>query len=179
MFFKPTTVASMVAKSSKDDGSPYDLYSDLHKDAIGCRPGQAQWDRYYVMSPIERIVEHKHLGEWMEEETRIEALRIEVAKFDVSRQMEYLMRREGLCERRAFQMMLRDRCTRPYPNDNLPSWADLMETVEHYGWDYLMMDAKLPRALASDFEAKWAELRQEEGLLANGLTIAEVFQGGR
>lgn len=88
MFFQPTTVASMVA------GEPAtELYSDFHKDAIGCRPGAAQFHRYSKMSPIELAVEHKRLGEWMAEDERIDAMAHEVARFRFSRCMEYCYRR--------------------------------------------------------------------------------------
>jgi hypothetical protein len=162
MFYKPTTVASMVAVTTKDDGSPYDLYSDLHKDAIGCRPGQAQWGRYNTMTPIERIVEHKRLGEWMAEDERIEAMRTEVAKFDFSRGMEYLMRRAGMSALEAFKSHICECSRRPYPNDEAVLWDDVLDTVKAYGWEFVAMDCRMPQRVGAELKAMYEELKGGE-----------------
>lgn len=161
MFYAPTTVASMVALTDADRGTPYELYSDMHKDAIGCRPGAAQSARYAAMTPIERVVEHKRLTEWMEEDARIEAMRTEVAKFDFSRRQEYFMRREGLTELQAFKRSIQECCRRPYPNDELPIWDDVLETAEHYGWDYVAMDCRLPQSVGAELKAEYERLMEE------------------
>lgn len=145
MFFKPVTVASMVAASSQDDGSPYKLYSDLHKEAFGCRPGQDQMERYNAMSPIERIVEHKRLGEWMAEGERIRALSIEVARFQLSRRMEYLQRREGLLPKQAFLQILQG-------HNLLPGTDD---------WEYICYCLDLPYEDAVALKEFWEEVSSE------------------
>lgn len=96
MFFKPTL------NLNAHTGSPYDLYSDWHKDAFGCRPSAMRSFAYDAMSTEERQVEHATVDAWFAEDQRISKLRAEVARFDFSRRMEYLMRREGLSEREAF-----------------------------------------------------------------------------
>jgi hypothetical protein len=138
MFYAPKTVASMVA------GSPLtDLYSDLHKDAIGCRPGVEQMRKANAMCDVEAAVEEARLIEWMREGERIDELRAEVARFDFSRGMQYHMRREGVSEFEAFKLVIQHCRVRPYPNDELPTWEECLEEAEHYGWEFIAMDCGL------------------------------------
>lgn len=139
MFFKPTLALNA------HTGSPYDLYSDWHKDAFGCRPGAVQSARYDAMSVEQRQVEHATVGAWMEEDQRISELRAEVARFDFSRRMEYLMRREGISERDAFAIT----CNHDRAGD--PREVNVDWGMICYVWNLPYSDEK---ALAD----KWAEL---------------------
>lgn len=144
MFYAPKTVASMVAGIDS-----FELYSDMHKDAIGCRPGPEQSRREREMSPVERGVEIARLGEWMREDERIQELRTEVARFDLSRAMEYLVRRgEAESPKEAFQMhvMGRMRCE---------SIQDFLDTIAHYGWDYVCFNLNLPYSDAPKLQEFW------------------------
>lgn len=156
MFYRPATVASMVSARPLTD-----LYSDLHKDAIGCRPGSAQWEKAKNMSPVEAAVEEARLGEWMAEGERIDAMRYEVARFDFSRSMEYHMRREGLSELDAFKRTILECMRLPYPNDHLPLWEEAMDTAEHYGWEFLAMDCRLSQKDGPALKAEYERLKAE------------------
>ena len=44
------------------------LFSDMHKDAFGSRPGQGSYARWYAMSEAELIAERDYLAEAIERE---------------------------------------------------------------------------------------------------------------
>lgn len=143
MFFKPTLAIDTVG----DNGSPYELYSDYHKDTFGCRPGVTQRQRYDAMTPAERQVEHATISAWFEEDRRISELRTEVARFDFSRRMQYLMRREGMSEREAFIQT----CSA----DNVEFLGD-----EHgFDWGYVCYTWKLPYSDEVVLKMRWEALR--------------------
>ncbi len=144
MFFKPTTVASMVAASPLSD-----LYSDLHKDAFGCRPGHAQWERANAMTGVEAAVEEARLQEWSAEADRIKAMREEVARFAFSRNIEYIRRREGHSELGAFM----EACE---AGDRY-FWKG-----EDQDWDYLAYGLSLPYSDAPLLKARYEELKAAE-----------------
>jgi hypothetical protein len=142
MFFKPA-----ITVAATEDGSPYELYSDYHKDAFGCRPGARQWFDYERMSNEERAIEHATVDAWFAEGDRIAAMRSEVARFDFSRSMEYLMRREGLSERQAF--------IQTCGADNVEFLGD-----EHgFEWGYVCYTWKLPYSDEAVLKAKWNALK--------------------
>lgn len=152
MFYAPKTVASMVAPALEC------LYSDLHKDAIGCRPGADQSRAYDAMSPVERGVEHARLAEWMAEGERIEAMRVEVARFTFSHSIEYRRRREGMSELAALESTIVDRCN----GDRNPDCRYTMAELE-VDMDYAVFLLGLPYEDAPKISARLAELRSMEG----------------
>lgn len=142
MFFKPTL------SPSSHTGSEYELYSDWHKEAFGCRPGRAQSARYNAMSPEERQAEHATVSAWFDEDQRIMELRTEVARFDFSRRMEYLMRREGISRFEAFKQT----CSR-----------DQVECLgDDYGfdWGYVCYTWGLPYSDEAVLKAEWDRLKE-------------------
>ena len=142
MFFKPT-----ITIAADDNGSPYELYSDFHKDTFGCRPGADQRSAYNAMTADERKIEHATIDAWFDEDARIMALRTEVARFDFSRRMQYLMRREGLTERQAF--------IQTCGADNVEFLGD-----DHgFDWGYVCYTWKLPYSDEAALKAKWEEFK--------------------
>ena len=154
MFFKPQTAASTINLSDDDRGEPYELYSDYHKDAIGCRPGAAQMARYNAMSPEERLVEHKHLGEWMQEDGRISKLAEEVARFRLSRTMEYVKRREGLSDLAAFKQAIVRCCN--IVSDRGYTFVELSAD-----WEHVCYLIGLPYSDAEVLNQEWERLTSE------------------
>lgn len=144
MFFKPTL------NLDSHTGAEYDLYSDWHKEAFGCRPGVPQQVHYHAMSTYERQAEHATVSAWFQEDQRIAELRAEVARFDFSRRMEYLMRREGVTEREAFIMACRFGTTHSNYCNPSHEYFDGFDSV-CYNWN-------LPYSDAEVLAAKWAEL---------------------
>lgn len=144
MFFKPTLALDA------HTGSEYDLYSDWHKEAFGCRPGVAQSVHYAGMSTYERQAEHATVDAWFAEDQRISELRAEVARFDFSRRMEYLMRREGVSERDAFIETCRGYGNHRDSCDPTHEWFG--------GFDGVCYEWNLPYSDAKVLEAKWSEL---------------------
>lgn len=147
MFFKPTLALT------SHFGTPYDLYSDWHKEAFGCRPGRAQSERYDAMSDAERQVEHATIEAWSIEEDRINALSHEVNRFRFSRRMEYLMRREGVSEREAFKSAV---VTFMGWRDGVPTYTFEEACAD---WDYVCYCIGLPYSDAAVLRAKWEELK--------------------
>jgi hypothetical protein len=82
MFYQPTLPTDLAPMSDEIEN-----YSDFHKAAFGCRPASAQ-----PADPIERAQEQARLEAWLEEGERIEKLAVEVARFRLSRNLEYIMR---------------------------------------------------------------------------------------
>lgn len=156
MFFKPEIVASQVATLTEEAHESYaEFYSDFHKDAIGCRPRRA-----LPTSRTEAAVEVAKLNAWLEEGSRIEKLREEVARFDFSKRMEYLMRREGLSEREAFQETILVGMNKDYSDrlgaDALYKWEDVT-----YQWDYVCYCLGFPYTYADAFKAEWERLAKQ------------------
>ncbi len=140
MFFKPELALN------SHTGEQYDLYSDWHKDAFGCRPGGMQGIRYAGMTIEERQKEHATVDAWFAEDQRISELRHEVARFDFSRRMEYLMRREGIDERDAFAQTCMSGTLGWDPREGLGDWSAIC-----YEWS-------LPYSDERALKAKWEEL---------------------
>ena len=143
MFFKPELALN------SHTGSEYDLYSDWHKDTFGCRPGVAQRERYNAMSVEERQEEHATLDAWFAEDQRISDLRAEVARFDFSRRMQYLMRREGISERDAFAQA----CA---AGDDYRDPRKVMAGA--FDWGCICFHWNLPYSDEAALKAKWEEL---------------------
>lgn len=147
MFFKPTLNAVTVAAPSEDFQK---YWSDFHKDAFGCRPRieVSDWG-----------VEEATCDAWFAESQRIDELAAEVGRFRFSQRMEYLRRRgDATDEKDAFIKTIQAFKTRPYPNDQTPTWADVMGEVAWYGWDYIAMDCGLPGSDGKRLQAEWERL---------------------
>lgn len=143
MFYAPKTVASMVAAlndSAYAEESKF--YSDFHKDAIGCRPRKSLPE-----CRVEAAVEVARLEEWREESERIAAMRIEVARFDLSRSMEYLQRRgDADSPKEAFQIHLMQVL-------QSTSIEDFLEEIRD--WDWVCYKLGLPYEDAPALKAFW------------------------
>lgn len=139
MFFKPTTVASMVAALSSEAHEAFkEFYSDYHKDAIGCRPRKPAPE-----CPVAAAVEDKRLQEWMLEDQRIEAMAYEVARYRFSRSMEYLQRRgDATSAKDAFRQVI-ERSDRYFFKG------------DHRDWDGLCYDLGLPFSDAAQLKEFW------------------------
>lgn len=140
MFYAPKTVASMVAALSPSEHESYaEFYSDMHKDAIGCRPR-----RPLPESRVEAAVEIARLGEWVAEDERIEKMAQEVARFRFSRSMEYLQRRgDAQTPKQAFIMTV---------ERTAPGFFDVEGELD---WDYACYRLQLPYGDAPKLKAFW------------------------
>lgn len=144
MFFKPELALHA------HTGADYDCYSDWHKEAFGCRPGARQSLGYSLMEKEDRRKEHATVDAWLAEDGRISALRTEVARFDFSRRMQYLMRREGVSEREAFIQT----CSR----ENV----EFLGNEHGFEWGFVCYTWNLPYSDEAVLKAKWDELNAKE-----------------
>lgn len=87
MFYAPKIDVATLAPMHDE----IECYSDYHKEAFGCRP-RGQYAQQPT-DPIERARVAAELDAWFVEGERIHAMRIEVARFNFARRMEYLQRR--------------------------------------------------------------------------------------
>jgi len=143
MFYAPKTVASMVAALSPAElEGERECYSDFHKDAIGCRPRKPLPE-----CPVEAAVEVKRLAEWMAEGERIEAMRVEVARFNLSRSLEYLQRRgDASSPKEAFQIHLMQVLGSVSVEEFLEEICD---------WDWVCYKLGLPYSDAGSLQQFW------------------------
>lgn len=157
MFFNPSISTNLTPLPADRLEGFQEVYSDLHKDAYGCRPRHAA-----PTCPMGAAISLDGMNKWSAEGERIAKLAEEVARFNFSQRMNYLLAR-GECETalEAFEMTVRRGCMRPYPNDNLPAWAEVMETVRFYGWAFVAMDLGMDQNTGKELEAMWKGLGGE------------------
>lgn len=149
MFFQPKTVACQDVTTTMSS-----VYSDMHKEAFGCRPGIHQIEKVRAMSPVEMAAEEGRIVEWMDEGERINELRTEVARFDFSRTIEYFKRREGLSDLEAFENAVTRCCNADHHGSNGYTFSELAAD-----WDYACYLLNLPYSDAKLLKAEHERLQ--------------------